>query len=143
MDYDFTAKLEDELTPSPGRGRVDSADGEVLLFRELVAEKAETVDRSEATGARELGNDPKSGKPVSVRLGRGTGVNVQIGDKDTDEKLEFASLRPGQSMHTITLEDALELFKLPRKLGRTRAKRSASASAASARSPSVAACMRR
>ncbi len=85
-------------------------------FKELVAEKAETVDRSEATGARELGNDPKSGKPVSVRLGR-YGPYAQIGDKDTDEKLEFASLRPGQSMHTITLEDALELFKLPRKLG--------------------------
>jgi DNA topoisomerase-1 len=53
---------------------------------------------------------------VSVRLGR-YGPYAQIGDKDTDEKLEFASLRPGQSMHTIALADALELFKLPRKLG--------------------------
>ena len=57
-----------------------------------------------------------SGKPVSVRLGR-FGPYAQIGDKDVDEKLEFASLRPGQSMHTISMEDALELFKLPRKLG--------------------------
>jgi DNA topoisomerase-1 len=51
-----------------------------------------------------------------VRLGR-FGPYAQIGDKDTDEKLQFASLRPGQSMHTISMEDALELFKLPRKLG--------------------------
>jgi DNA topoisomerase-1 len=51
-----------------------------------------------------------------VRLGR-YGPYAQIGDKDTDEKLQFASLRPGQSMHTISLDEALELFKLPRKLG--------------------------
>jgi len=85
-------------------------------FKQQVDEKTESVDRSEATGARELGTDPKSGKPVSVRLGR-YGPYAQIGDKDTDEKLQFASLRPGQSMHTITLEESLELFKLPRKLG--------------------------
>ena len=55
-------------------------------FKELVDEKAETVDRSEATGARELGTDTKSGKPVSVRLGR-YGPYAQIGDKDTDLSL--------------------------------------------------------
>ena len=118
VDYDFTAKLEDELD-AVSRGEeewVPLMEKFWGPFKELVDEKAETVDRSEATGARELGNDPKSGKPVSVRLGR-YGPYAQIGDKDTDEKLEFASLRPGQSMHTITLEDALELFKLPRKLG--------------------------
>ena len=118
VDYDFTAKLEDELD-AVSRGEeewIPLMEKFWGPFKELVAEKAETVDRSEATSARELGNDPKSGKPVSVRLGR-YGPYAQIGDKDTDEKLEFASLRPGQSMHTITLEDALELFKLPRKLG--------------------------
>ena len=118
VDYDFTANLEDELD-AVSRG--EEAWVPLMAkfwgpFKELVDQKSESVDRSEATGARELGSDPKSGKPVSVRLGR-YGPYAQIGDKDTDETLQFASLRPGQSMHTITLDDAIELFKLPRKLG--------------------------
>ncbi|WNL46502.1 DNA topoisomerase I [Dyella sp. BiH032] len=118
VDYDFTAKLEDELD-AVSRGEeawVPLMERFWQPFKQQVEEKTETVDRSEATGARELGTDPKSGKPVSVRLGR-YGPYAQIGDKDQDEKLQFASLRPGQSMHTITLDEALELFKLPRKLG--------------------------
>jgi DNA topoisomerase-1 len=119
VDYDFTAKLEDELD-AVSRGEEDWVP---LLrkfwkpFKAQVDEKSETVDRSEATGARELGIDPKSGKPVQVRLGR-YGPFVQIGTKDDEEKPKFASLRPGQSMHTITLEEALDLFRLPRNLGK-------------------------
>jgi DNA topoisomerase-1 len=87
-----------------------------LPFKQQVDEKTESVDRNEATGARELGTDPKTGKPVSVRLGR-YGPFVQIGTKEDEDKPTFASLRTGQSMHTITMVDAMELFKLPRKLG--------------------------
>ncbi len=118
VDYDFTARLEDELD-AVSRGEeawVPLMERFWVPFKRQVDEKAESVDRSEATGARELGVDPKTGKPVFVRLGR-FGPYAAIGDKDSDEKLQFASLRPGQSMHTISLAEALELFKLPRKLG--------------------------
>jgi DNA topoisomerase-1 len=118
VDYDFTARLEDELD-AVSRGEeawVPLMERFWVPFKAQVDDKLETVDRSEASGARELGTDPKSGKPVSVRLGR-YGPYAQIGSKDDDEKPTYASLRPGQSMHTIGLADALELFKLPRKLG--------------------------
>jgi DNA topoisomerase-1 len=118
VDYDFTARLEDELD-AVSRGEKEW----VPLMREfwdpfkaLVDDKMESVDRGEATGARDLGTDPASGKPISVRLGR-YGPFAQIGTRDDEDKPRFASLRPGQSMHSISLADALELFKLPRTLG--------------------------
>jgi DNA topoisomerase-1 len=122
VDYDFTAKLEDELD-AVSRGEeewIPLMERFWAPFKQLVDEKTESVDRSEASGARELGTDPKTGKPVSVRLGR-YGPYVAIGStaEDEAEKPTFASLRPGQSMHTISLADALELFKLPRKLGQS------------------------
>ncbi len=118
VDYDFTAKLEDELD-AVSRGEEDWVPLMQRFwgpFKALVDDKTDSVDRSDATGARELGTDPKTGKPVSVRLGR-YGAFAQIGSKDDEEKPKFASLRPGQSMHTIGLEDALDLFLLPRTLG--------------------------
>jgi len=120
VDYDFTAKLEDELD-AVSRGEeewVPLMERFWAPFKQLVDEKTESVDRSEASGARELGTDPKTGKPVSVRLGR-FGPYAAIGStaEDAEDKPKFASLRPGQSMHTISLEDALELFLMPRALG--------------------------
>ncbi len=120
VDYDFTAKLEDELD-AISRGEHDWVP---LLeefwqpFIDRVQEKTETVSRQEAQQARELGTDPKSGKPVIVRLGR-YGPFAQIGQAEDEEKPLFAGLRPGQKMENISLDEALELFKLPRDLGET------------------------
>ena len=146
VDYDFTAKLEDELD-AVSRGEEDWVPLMEKFwgpFKELVDDKTESVDRSEATGARELGTDPKSGKPVSVRLGR-YGPYAQIGDeRTTDEKPKFASLRPGQSdAHHRARRRAGAVQAAAQARRRATARRSASASAASVRSPSAAACMPR
>jgi len=120
VDYDFTAKLEDDLDlVSLGK-----KDWVPLLekfwgpFHELCEDKETSVSREQVAQARELGTDPKSGKPVTVRMGR-YGPFVQIGTKDDEEKPKFAGLRPGQKMGDIDLATAMELFKLPRKLGET------------------------
>jgi DNA topoisomerase-1 len=118
VDYDFTAKLEDDLDEvSLGhKDWVPLLDEFWRPFKELCDEKETSVTREQVAQARELGTDPKSGKPVTVRMGR-YGPFVQIGTKDDEEKPKFAGLRPGQKMNDIDLETALELFKLPRKLG--------------------------
>ena len=120
VDYDFTARLEDELD-AISRGEeawVPLLERFWRPFIELVEDKATSVTRAEAAQARELGIDPKSGRPVSVRMGR-YGPFVQIGTRDDEDKPKFAGLRPGQKMDTVELAEALELFKLPRMLGET------------------------
>lgn len=120
VDYEFTARLEDELD-AVSRGEKDWLP---LLrefwesFEDKIKDKEENVSRKEAMQARELGTDPKTGSPVSVRMGR-YGPFVQIGTKDDEEKPKFAGLRGGLRIDTITLDEALELFKLPRELGET------------------------
>jgi len=120
VDYEFTARMEDELD-AISRGEMDW----IPPLREFwepfirrVKAKEESVSRKDAKLTRVLGVDPKSNREVSVRLGR-FGPHAQIGTVEEDEKPEFAGLRPGQSLETITLEEALELFKLPRDLGFT------------------------
>ncbi len=129
VDYDFTARLEDDLDEI-SRGEKDWVP--VLHkfwkpFNTLVIDKEESVTREEAVQARELGIDPKSGKPVSVRMGR-YGPFVQIGTREDEDKPKFAGLLPGQKMADITYEQAMELFKLPRVLGETEEGEAVSAS---------------
>jgi DNA topoisomerase-1 len=118
VDYDFTAQLEDSLDEI-SRGE---ADWLPLMrrfwqtFKALVDDKMESVSRDEAVQSRQLGIEDKTGKPISVRMGR-YGPFVQIGTREDDDKPRFAGLRPGQKMDSITFEEAMELFKLPRELG--------------------------
>jgi DNA topoisomerase-1 len=120
VDYGFTAALEDELD-AISRGEEEWH--EILEkfwapFRDLVEEKDKTVRKSDAVPNRELGQDPASGKPVTAKMGK-YGPYVQIGTAEDDDKPRFAGLPPGKSMHSITLGEAMELFKLPRELGET------------------------
>ncbi|MBI1266912.1 MAG: type I DNA topoisomerase [Cryomorphaceae bacterium] len=115
LDYNFTAKVEEEFD-GIAQGEVQwttMIKGFYSGFHKSVERTIETSER--ATGERELGNDPETGKPVIARIGR-FGPMVQIGASDDEEK-RFASLLPDQSITSITLEQALTLFQLPRKLG--------------------------
>lgn len=119
IDYEFTAKLENDFD------RIATEDvawqGIVKNFYEPFHElidKAKDISRDETHGARELGTDPSSGKPVTVRFGR-YGAFAQIGKQDDEEKPTFASLRQGQDIESITLDEALELFNMPRTIGET------------------------
>jgi len=116
MDYNFTASVEKEFD--------EVAEGDkqwTTLIRQFYGEFEPMVEQTLAVktehkvGERELGTDPASGRPVFVKIGR-FGPVVQIGSADDEEKPRFAQINKGQSIETITLDEALELFKLPRTL---------------------------
>ena len=116
VDFNFTASVEKEFDEI-AQGLMEWT---TMLqnfygpFHQEVQETLEHADR--ASSERELGTDPVSGKRVSVRIGR-FGPLVQIGSQDDEEKPRYASLRPGQMIETITYDEAMELFKLPKKVG--------------------------
>ncbi|WP_433894884.1 type I DNA topoisomerase [Sphingobacterium mizutaii] len=116
VDYHFTAKVEKEFDEI-AQGFKEWTDMLSNFYGPFHSEVQNTLDNADrATHERELGVDPVTGKPISVRVGR-FGPLVQIGTADDEEKPVFASLRKGQMIETITLEEALELFKLPKKVG--------------------------
>ena len=117
MDYNFTAKVEQDFDKI-AEGDETWKDMMKQFYKsfEPVVEKTMNSRQQHKAGERLLGNDPKTGRPVFVKIGR-FGPVVQIGTADDREKPQFAQLPKEQSMETITIEDAMELFKLPREIG--------------------------
>ena len=116
MDYNFTARIEEEFD-EVALGKMQwnkMIDDFYLPFKKDVEKTIETAER--ISGERDLGIDPVSGKPVIARMGR-YGPMVQIGKQEDEEKPRFAKLKNTQSIETINLDEAMELFKLPRTLG--------------------------
>ncbi len=117
MDYNFTADIEKEFDEI-AEGRI-AWEGVVRKFYEgfePLVEKSVNTRTEHKVGERMLGTDPETGAPVTVKIGR-FGPVVQMGGTSTGQKPRFAQLSAGQKLETITLEEALELFRLPRKLG--------------------------
>ena len=116
VDYHFTAGVEKQFDEI-AHGMEEWTDMIRKFYNPFHKEVQNTIETADkATGERDLGIHPENGKKVSVRIGR-FGPFVQVGDSENEEKPLYASLRAGQSIETITLEDALELFKLPKKVG--------------------------
>ena len=117
MDYNFTAKVEEKFDKI-AEGKTEWTKMLKTFYKTFEPEVEKTMNaRSEhKAGERELGIDPKSGKPVFVKIGR-FGPVVQIGSADDEEKPRFSQMPADKSIETITLDEALELFKLPRQVG--------------------------
>ncbi|MEC3964987.1 type I DNA topoisomerase [Flagellimonas halotolerans] len=116
LDYNFTAQVEEDFDEIAS-GDEDWQEMMKNFYKDFHPNVLKVEENAErASGERVLGTDPKSGRQVSVRLGR-FGPMVQIGTVDDEEKPQFASLLPDQSIGTITFEEAMTLFELPRKLG--------------------------
>lgn len=117
-NYSFTAEVEQKFDEiAQGLKEWDKMIGEFYSEFHAKVETTENLERSDVQSSRELGVDPKTGRKITARLGR-FGPLVQIGDEEEDGKKPlYASLRQGQFIESITLEDALELFKLPREIG--------------------------
>lgn len=116
LDYNFTAKVEQDFDEI-AEGQEDWTQVMKEFYEEFhprVEDVAQNAERE--VGERILGEDPESGKPVSVRLGK-FGPMVQIGTAEDEEKPRFASLGPGQTLSNITFEEAMDLFQLPKELG--------------------------
>ncbi|HMR91448.1 MAG TPA: topoisomerase C-terminal repeat-containing protein, partial [Chitinophagaceae bacterium] len=111
MDYGFTARIEEEFDEvAEGKLKWNKMLQDFYTpFKKDVDKTIETAERIK--GERELGTDPESGKPVVARMGR-YGPMVQIGSADDEDKPRFAKIQPGQSIETITFEEAMELFKI-------------------------------
>ncbi len=120
VDYDFTAKVETDFDDiAAGKETWEKMISDFYKDFHPLVEKSADISRQEVSQARELGQDPKSGEPIVARYGR-YGPMLQKGDiTDESKKPAFAPLPEGATLDTVTLEQALEMFKLPRTVGKT------------------------
>ena len=118
MDYNFTADIEKEFDEiAEGKMEWTGVISDFYNDFDPLVERAGNTHTEHKVGERMLGNDTKTGEPITVKIGR-FGPVVQIGSSDGDTKPRFAQLKKGQTLETITLEEAMELFRLPRELGK-------------------------